>query len=122
MGDCEIPRTVREFKRILKQDGWLILMENRACLGEIDLQTPGSSETEDPFTTEMMPFYYPSGCWEKKEFCYRILMDREEFPDFLSGFFHSDVANRAQQILRQVHGEELEISGKTVLHIGQPGF
>ena len=122
MGGCEIPRAVTEFKRILKQDGWLILMENTASIDQLNLRTHSGAEIENPFATELMPFYYPSGSWERKEYQFQILLNKEDLPEFLSSFSQPYARKRTEEILNQLPGELLDITGKTVLHIGQPGY
>ena len=62
--DCEEHAAIREFRRILKDDGWLILIENILLMDHLVIS--------DPYPPELMSFYYPRNVWERLEYPFSV--------------------------------------------------
>ena len=123
MRDCDAHRAIREFRRILKRDGWLVLMENVPLIDQTEIRPDGSSSMEHPYSRELMQFYYPGGPWEKKEYYFHARVREENLPDVLPGIPGSPPAEDVRNFWRENSREgHLCIAGKTILHIGQPCF
>lgn len=109
---CDAHGAIREFRRILKPDGWLVFLETLPLPAEGE-QGSASSPEDDAYSPELMAFYYPGGIWEKKEFQARFLMEKEEAAAFL---------RRGEERLQEDAPDHPILPGKTILHIGRPGF
>ena len=106
MRDWEERQPLREIKRVLKKNGWLILMEN--VLSEKN----GCSES---CISELLPICYPGGIWEKKEFFFTLQTDYSTYLEIFGTF-----PEREEPVKNQNEEGCITLSACTVLHIGQP--
>jgi len=124
MMDCDAHGAIREFKRILKSDGWLVLIENIPFInGQRVFPSRPSDGMDDAYSKELMKFYYPHGPWERKEFHFSVHISKEEIPNLLRSFSNEEPTAEMIEIFERSSREEaVDISGTTILHIGQPRF
>ncbi len=106
--------SISEFRRILKEDGWLVIILNRISEKTIP----------EKYEKEILKEFYPMGKWEKMVFPFTLKADvcsfselalREDFghfPDTTEDDFSSD--SKGTGLSRQ--------SASTVVYIGQPGY
>jgi SAM-dependent methyltransferase len=121
--DCDAFRAIREFRRILKSDGWLILLENIPLLGGRSLQPSSPFQEESLNSDDLMKFYYPQGSWERREFYFHANMREDDIFNLTDGLENDSISEMLQETFQRDSQEGyLNIRGKTVLHIGQPGF
>ncbi|OQY33471.1 MAG: hypothetical protein B6241_07870 [Spirochaetaceae bacterium 4572_59] len=122
--DCEEHRAIGEFKRILKNDGWLVLIENFLMDSDSRHCIINDLNPEDRYPGDLMKFYYPHGIWERKEYSSYLEADQEEFIRLFHRISYSQVSD--DEIInifdRFSTNNRILLEGKTILLIGQPRF
>ena len=108
-------KSIREFRRILKDTGWLVIMQNRLS---------GEEDFPDKYEQEILQEFFPSGRWEKMMFpftlkaCYDSLEELALLSKTVC--FSEKPDDSPQSDLPENNVSDL--SASTVVYIGQPGY
>ncbi len=107
--------TIREFKRVLKSQGWLVIIQNSLSSEEI---------YDEMKNRDILQSFYPSGYWERVVFPFVMTTDYTTLPELLysSGYTWPPEKIYDLQIDKKNSEIPFQIEASTIVHIGQPCY